>query len=62
MAVYREAVMAHPGLQTRVRDLAGQYRGRNLELAYCLDPSDKTLAAAWSKAGAERRSLCSESR
>jgi HlyD family secretion protein len=62
VAVYREAVMAHPDLRTRIKDLAGQYRGDNLELAYCLDPSDKALAAAWSKAGSPRRSLCAESR
>jgi HlyD family secretion protein len=62
VAVYREAVMAHPDLQKRIKELAAQYRGGNLELAYCLDPSDKTLAAAWSKAGGERRSLCAESK
>ena len=61
VAAYREAVLAHPGLQARVKELAVQHRGGNLELAYCLDPSDKTLAAAWSKAEATRRSLCAES-
>jgi len=62
VAVYREAVIAHPDLRTRIRDLAGQYRRANLELAYCLDPTDKDLAAAWSKAGTPRRSLCAESK
>jgi hypothetical protein len=61
VAWYREAVMVHPDLRTRIRDLAGQYRDANLELAYCLDPSDKGLAAAWAKAGGQRRSLCAES-
>jgi HlyD family secretion protein len=61
VATYREAVMAHPILRSRIRDLVGQYKDGNLELAYCLDPSDKALAAAWSKAGGERRSLCAES-
>jgi multidrug efflux pump subunit AcrA (membrane-fusion protein) len=62
VAVYREAVMAHPDLRTRIKDLAGQYRQANLELAYCLDPSDKALAAAWSTAGGPRHALCAESR
>jgi HlyD family secretion protein len=62
VALYREAVMAHPTLRTRIKDLVGEYRNANLELAYCLDPSDKTLAAAWAKAGAQRRSLCAESK
>jgi HlyD family secretion protein len=62
ITTYREAVMAHPDLRTRIKALAGQYRDANLELAYCLDPSDKALAEAWSKAGAPRRGLCAESR
>jgi HlyD family secretion protein len=62
VAVYREAVIAHPDLKTRIKDLAGQYRAGNLELAYCLDPSDHALAAAWSKASGPRRSLCAESK
>jgi hypothetical protein len=60
--LYREAVTAFPALRTRVAELVGQYKASNLELAYCLDPSDKTLAAAWAKGGAERRSLCAESK
>jgi len=62
VAAYREAVMAHPDLRPRVKDLAGKYKDADLELAYCLDPSDKTLATAWSKAGGPRRSLCAESK
>jgi HlyD family secretion protein len=62
VAVYREAVMAHPDLRPRIKALVGQYRDGNLELAYCLDPSDKTLAAAWAKAAGQRRGLCAESR
>jgi multidrug efflux pump subunit AcrA (membrane-fusion protein) len=62
VAVYREAVMAHPNLRTRVKDLVGQYRNGNPELAYCLDPSDTTLVAAWAKGVGERRSLCAETR
>lgn len=62
VAVYREAVMAHPDLRTRIKQLAAQYRGGNLELAYCLDTTDQTLAVAWSKAGGQRRSLCAESK
>jgi HlyD family secretion protein len=62
VAVYREAVVAHPDLRTRIKDLAGQYRGGNLELAYCLDPSDKSLAEAWAKTASPRRSLCAESK
>ena len=62
IAVYREALLVHPDLRTRIKDLAGRYRDGNLELAYCLDPSDKALDAAWSKAGSPRRSLCAESR
>ena len=62
IAVYREGVLVHPDLRTRIKELAGRYRDGNLELAYCLDPSDKALAAAWSKAGSPRRSLCAESR
>jgi len=57
-----ECVMAHPDLQPRVKELASRYRADNLELAHCLDPSDKALAAAWSKAAAPRRSLCAESK
>ena len=60
VATYREAVMAYPELQGRIKDLAGQYKTGNLELAYCLNPSDKALAAAWSKAGSPRRALCAE--
>jgi HlyD family secretion protein len=60
IATYREAVMAYPDLQGRIKDLAGQYKTGNLELAYCLDPSDKSLAAAWSKAGSPRHALCAE--
>jgi hypothetical protein len=60
--LYREAAMAHPGLRPRIKELAGQAMAANLELAYCLDPSDKTLAAAWGKAGVQRRGLCAESR
>jgi HlyD family secretion protein len=60
IATYREGVVANPDLRARVKDLAGQYKGGNLELAYCLDPSDKVLAAAWSKAGAPRHALCAE--
>jgi len=62
VAVYREAVMAHPDLRARVKQLASQYRAGNLELAHCLDPSDEALAAAWSKAAGPRRSLCAESK
>jgi hypothetical protein len=61
VALYREAVLVQPNLRPRIRDLVVQYKDANLELAYCLDPSDKTLAAAWAKAGAQRRSLCAES-
>lgn len=60
IATYREAVMAYPDLRGRIKDLAGQYKTANLELAYCLDPSDKALAAAWSKAGSPRHALCAE--
>ena len=60
VATYREAVIAYPDLRGRIKDLAGRYRAGNVELAYCLDPSDKTLAAAWSKAGSPRHSLCAE--
>jgi hypothetical protein len=49
-------------LRPRIKELAGQAMAANLELAYCLDPSDKTLAAAWGKAGVQRRGLCAESR
>lgn len=62
VATYREAVTAYPDLRVRIADLARQYRGSNLELAYCLDPTDAGLAAAWAKAGAQRRALCAESR
>lgn len=62
VATYREALTAYPNLRVRVADLARQYRGSNLELAYCLDPTDASLAAAWAKAGAQRRALCAESR
>jgi hypothetical protein len=62
IAAYREAVTAYPDLQGRIKDLAGQYKTGNLELAYCLDPSDKALAAAWSKAGSPRHALCAETR
>jgi HlyD family secretion protein len=62
VAVYREAVMAHPTLRGRVKALVGQHRNANIELAYCLDPSDTTLVAAWAKAGGQRRSLCAETR
>lgn len=62
VATYREAVTAYPNLRVRIADLARQYRGSNLELAYCLDPKDASLAAAWAKAGAQRRALCAESR
>lgn len=61
VVVYREAAMAHPGLRSRIKELAGQNKDGNLELAYCLDPSDKTLAAAWAKATVKRRALCAES-
>jgi HlyD family secretion protein len=61
VVVYREAVMTHPGLRPRIKELAGQRKQDNPELAYCLDPSDKALAAAWAKAGVQRRSLCAES-
>ena len=61
VTLYREAVMAHPDLRARIKELVSQYREANLELAYCLDPSDKALAGAWSKAGGPRHSLCAES-
>jgi HlyD family secretion protein len=60
IATYREAVIAYPDLRGRIKNLAGQYKTANLELAYCLDPSDKALAAAWSKAGSPRTALCAE--
>jgi hypothetical protein len=61
VAVYREAVREHPALRTRVKVLAAQYKDKDLELAYCLDPADKALAAAWAKSRAQRRALCAES-
>jgi len=61
VVLYREAAMAYPGLRPRIKELAGQNKDGNLELAFCLDPSDTTLAAAWAKATVKRRSLCAES-
>jgi HlyD family secretion protein len=61
VTLYREALIAHPDLRTRVKGLAGEYRGADLELAFCLDPSDGSLAAALAKAGTRRRGLCAES-
>lgn len=61
VAVYREAAVAQPALRPRIKELAGQNRERNLELAFCLDPSDTSLAAAWAKATGPRRALCAES-
>jgi HlyD family secretion protein len=62
VALYREAVMVYPDLRTRIKDLAGQYRQVNLELAFCLDPSDQALAEAWATAGGPKGGLCAESR
>jgi HlyD family secretion protein len=61
VTVYREAAMAQPDLRPRIKQLVSQYRDANLELAYCLDPSDKALAAAWAKGGSAKHSLCAES-
>jgi HlyD family secretion protein len=62
VALYREAVIAQPAVKARVAAIVSQYRDRDLELAFCLDPSDKGLAAAWAKSTAPRNSLCAESR
>jgi HlyD family secretion protein len=62
VVLYREASMAYPSLQPRIKDLVAQYRSDNPEVAFCLDPSDKAMAAAWAKAGGERRALCAESK
>jgi hypothetical protein len=43
--------MACPDLRPRIKDLMGQYRDAHLELAYGLDPSDKTPAPSWAKGG-----------
>jgi hypothetical protein len=62
VALYREAVIAQPAVKARVAAIVSQYRDRDLEFAFCLDPSDKGLAAAWAKSTAPRNSLCAESR
>jgi HlyD family secretion protein len=59
--VYREAAMAQPGIRPKVKQLASQYRDANIELAYCLDPTDASIAAAWASARGQRRALCAES-
>jgi HlyD family secretion protein len=61
VTLYREALITHPDLRSRIKALVGEYRAADLELAYCLDPSDAALAAAWAKAGTRRRALCAES-
>ena len=62
VATYREGVLAQPALRARIKELVAQHKDANLELAYCLDPSDKALAAAWAKSAAPRTSLCAESK
>ncbi len=62
IASYRQAVVAHPPMRARLKELASKYKDSDPELAYCLDPSDTNLAAAWAKAGTPKRGLCAESR
>jgi tetratricopeptide (TPR) repeat protein/DnaJ-domain-containing protein 1 len=67
---YREAIhlyrlegTRHPEARTRIQNLVAVFRDAgDLEVAYCLDPSDGALRAALEAAGAKRRGLCEESK
>jgi len=63
IAVYRQAVAERPELRDRIKNLVSVFKNAgDLEVAYCLDPSDKGLGIALESAGTRHRGLCAESK